>query len=384
MPGSFSRGSLPQNYLDSVTAGLTLPTPEPQYWFAKMAMAGRLSLAAIDAGMPTVQQFVTMNAANGAPVSPQLDEMARAADAYPGFIQVVGGFGLGRGDTIKFQRDIYASTATGYDVSNRLLKTDQTISTTPQQPPQTEDVPVVLQEFIGPYGVGGVQPYSIWDFDAKYRANKRKTVDIATKHLRRDYVVWLDRAIRSLFLAGSTYTWGDGITAVTDFAVGTEQHITLEQIFNARKKLSDREWAKFPNGRYMCLVPTSFNTQMLTDPEYKELSRYHRDQNQLFGYIGSVQDVDFFEITTLAQYSDNAGDIATYNSVSVPAGVVVNEAILVGPGAVGFGSALDPEARFADDTNYGTVAKMIWYAIQAFATLDVRGIERIPFQGADA
>ena len=47
MPSSISRGTLPQNFLDSVTPGLRLPTPEPQYFFAKMAMAGRLNLAAL-------------------------------------------------------------------------------------------------------------------------------------------------------------------------------------------------------------------------------------------------------------------------------------------------------------------------------------------------
>jgi len=81
-----SRGTLPQNFLDSASTGMRLPTPEPQYFFAKMAMAGRLSLAALDVGAPTAQQFVTM-AGGGQPIPPTLDEHpegGRAPVSYRG------------------------------------------------------------------------------------------------------------------------------------------------------------------------------------------------------------------------------------------------------------------------------------------------------------
>src|SRR5262245_38926686 len=103
------RGSLPQNYDDfksSATRVMRLPTPEPQYFFAKMAMGSRLSLAALNAGVQTAQQFVTM-AGGGAMLPPQLDEMARAADAYPNAIIAVDEFGKDAGDTVKFDRDVY-------------------------------------------------------------------------------------------------------------------------------------------------------------------------------------------------------------------------------------------------------------------------------------
>lgn len=384
MAGAISRGTLPQNFLDSVSADIMLPTPEPQYLFARMAMAGRLSLAAIDAGAPTAQQFVSM-AGGGTVQDPGLDQLARSADIYPGALTVVDQlFGLNKGDTIKFPRDVFEGG--GYTKSDRRLTTDQTISTTGQNI-KTEEVPLILEEYIGPYLSGtGVRPYAIQEFDAKYRANKFQLASKVSRHMRRDYTKWLDRVIRAEFLKSGNVTLPTGVANAAAFVAGGNAHISLEQILNARKALSDREWQPFANGRYVCLVPTTFNTQMVGDPDYRELSKNHTDgRNQIFGYIGSVQDVDLFECTTLAHYSDNGGDdITAVEGSTVGAGVVLDEAIMFGPGAVGFGTATAPECRWADDTNYGTVAKCIWYALHAFGMLDDRGVQRVVFQGTDA
>ncbi len=384
MAGAISRGTLPQNFVDSVSAGMTLPTPEPQYFFAKMAQGGRMLAAALDAGAQTAQQFGSMSG-SGQAGDLALDELIRATDAYPGAILAVDKFGLGKGDTVKLDRDVYSGG--GYTVADRRLKTDQTISVTGQGI-NNEEVVIILEELTGPFASGGsvTQPYAIWDFDAKYRANKTRLADKVTRHLRRDYVKLLDRVIRAQFLASTNITMPTGITLAADFVTGAGTGISLEQVLAGKKALSDREWPKFPNGRYMCLVPTSFNTQMVSDSDYKELSKNHEDgRNLLYGYIGSIQDVDFFEVTTLANYSDNGGDdITTLAGSTVGATVVLNEALLFGPGAVGFATGASPECRWSDDTNYGTQAKVIWYALHGFQTVDVRGIQRLPYQGTDA
>jgi len=394
---AISRGTLPQNFVDSTSTGMRLPSPEPQYWFARAAMAGRLSLEALRVGAPTVQQFLSMMG-NGVQLPPDLDQMMRAADAYPGMVQAVDEFGKEGGDTVKFQRDVYPSTTTGLTEDSRVHVAETTISTTGQAVKQ-EEVPVVLKEYKGPWNdvSAQVDPYAIINFDAKYRKNREALATITTRFLRRDYIRWLDRVIRNRFIAdtgNANITLPSGISAVTGFAAGGGASISLEQILAARKALSDREWAKFPNGRYVCVVPTAFNTQMISDVDYRELSKNHTDgRNQLFGYIGSVQDVDFFEVTTTANYAPTATDANAYkttvNGATVGTGVNLAEALLFGPGVVGFGTAVSdqqgaigPEVRYADDTNYGTIAKVIWYALHAFQTLDIRGVQRILFQTA--
>lgn len=388
---AITRTSLPQNFLDSTSTGMRLPTPEPQYFFAKMALGSRLSLAALNAGMVTSQQFVTI-AGGGAQLPPELDEMARASDAYPGAITAVDAFGKDQGDTVKFWRDVYEGGL--YTEAGRVLAEEQVISTTGQNI-KAEEVPVVLKEYYGPSNAAGsaIAPYAVKSFDAKYRRNKEELAGKVTRYLRRDYVKWLDSVIRDKFRAngasGNTnVTFPTGIANAAAFVNGGTAYASLEQIMNARKALSDREWAKFGNGRYMCLVPSSFNVQMIGDVDYRELSKVHRDgRNQLFGYIGSIQDIDFFEVTTLATYATSGATDTNVNGSNVASSVTVNEALLFGPGVVGFGTAsneqtgaMGPEVRFADDTIYGTIAKLIWYALHAFETLDTRGCQRIFWQ----
>lgn len=310
--------------------------------------------------------------------------MARVADAYPGFVQAVDAFGKGMGDTLKFQRPVFSTG--GLTKAARELSTNATISTVGAAI-KAEEIPVVLKEYHGPYLSDGsaVAPYAIWGFDAKFRANKIQLAALASLHLRRDYTKWLDSVIRDEFLASSNVSYSGALANAAAFTSGGNRTFDLETVFNARKAISDREWLKFPNGRYVCLVPTAFNTQMLQDVDYRELSKQHADKNMLYGYIGSVQDIDFFECTTLKQYV--AGN--SVEGSTVASGVVLEEAILLGPGAVGFGTAapdpentLGPVARFADDTNFGTVAKVIWYALHAFQCLDERGVQRIIAQSA--
>lgn len=376
-----NRGSLPQNYVDfasSTTTRMRLPTPDAQFLFAQMAMASRVSLAAMNAGQETMQQFLSI-AGGGAQLSPELDRLVRVDSVMPGAITSVDDFGLGRGDTIKFSRDIYPSGT--YTEASRLLSSGASISTTGQDIAM-EEVPVVLKEYHGPHDGSSVKPYAVWDFDAKFRANKEQLASVVTRYLRRDYTKWLDTVVRDMFRATTNITYADSVANVLSMTAGAGHAVSLEAILNARKSLSDREWRPFPSGRYTCLVPTAFNTQMVGDVDYRELSKNHaQGRDLIFGYIGSVQDIDIYECSTLKQYA--AGDTVPGDGNAVPASAAVEEALLFGPGVVGMGSATPgPELRYADDTNYGTVAKMIWYALHAFQVLDTRGCQRILFQSA--
>jgi len=381
------RGSLPANFQDfgsRVTQNLLLPTPTPQFVFAHWAMAGRLSLQALNAGAMTAQQYVTASG-GGADVGipADMDRLARVADMFPGFAVAVDAFGKDEGDTIKFQRPLYS--VGGLSESDREMTGDESISTTGRAL-QSEEIPVVLKEYLGPYASDGSAPapFAIKNFDAKYKKALLSIVGLVTNHLHYDYTYWLDTVIRDrLRLSGYTTLANASLTDASSFSAGGGDIFSAEAIIRAKQTLSDRNWKKFPNGSYACFVPTSFNTQMLSDVEYRQLSAQHAEKNQLYGYIGSIQDVDLFECSTTKQYAaasvvpgDLTGTVAT--------GVTLEEAIMFGPGALGFGTAVSeqegvvgPECRFADDTNYGTVAKCIWYALHAFAMLDTRGVQRI-------
>lgn len=390
------RGSLPANYADfagEASQALVLPTPQPQFLFAHWAMAGRVTGQALDAGM-TVEGFLR-GSVGGAEIPPELDRLIRAAETYPGAIKGVDDFGQNKGDTIKFQRLIH--DAGGLTEASRRLTGNSAISTTGVTV-KTEEVPVMLDQFHGPYAStgSGVAPFEIADFDARYRANKVSLASWVNKALVYDYTIWLDTVIRDRFRASTYITQANAsYSDVTSYVAGGNQKFSSEQLLRARKTLSDRNWQKFPNGNYVFVAPTAFNLDMIDDIEYRQLSQQHTDgRNQIFGYIGSLQDIDIFECSTTKQYAA-ASTVPGTGGGTVPTSVTLEEGILFGPEAVGFGTAgaeydpgdestrmMGPVLRFADDTNYGTLAKCIWFAIHAFQTLDERGIQRVIAQSA--
>lgn len=376
--GNIDRGSLPQNFLDSVTnQSLLLPTPEPQYLFAHWAMAGRMNFAAMTNGNGAgVRDYAAMLSGGGAEMPAELDRLVRVAEMYPDFVQAIDDFGVGQGDTIKFQRNVYNSAGTsGYTKAVRKLNSDVAISTTGQTV-KMEDVPVILDELHGPINSAGtaVAPYAIRQFDAKYRANRFQLASVVGHHLKRDYVKTIDTIVRDEFRQTSKYTTSDGV-AVSAMTAGAGHGHNLETWIEAQKQLSDREWQPFASGRYVALVDSTFNKDMIQDQFYTELSKNHPEKNQLFKYIGSVQNMDFFECSTLYNYA--AATTVPDEGSTVPSSVSVHESLLIGPGAVGFGTALAPEARFDEGTNYQTVAKVIWYALHAIQMVDERGVQRV-------
>ncbi len=378
--GFIGRGSLPQNYIDSVNDGLRLPQPTPQFFFAMMALGALQRTAAIEMGSSSAEQFGRlMMEGGGAAVSPDFDRFLRTADAYPGAVMAINAFGKNEGDTVKMRRPLYDGG--GYDEASREVRPNKTTSLTGISI-KAEEVPVVLKQYEGPFANGGtaVQPYQIEQFDAKYRHNKDNLAQLTAQHLSFDYVKWLDAVIRDKFRATANITYADAVSNVLSMTAGAGHSINLQTILKARKALSDRERAPFSNGRYMCVMPTVFNTDMSSDPTYVNLAKLNESKNLLFRYLGSVQDVDIFESTTLKTYA--AGDTVPGDGNAVPANSTVYEGLLFGPEAVGFGEAEPPTMYTTADTDFEKNVKVIWRSCQAFQTLDSRGIERILFQDA--
>lgn len=379
MPSYINRGTLPANFLDSVSSGMMIPEPEPQYFFARMAGGAQMRDVALSRDMANAQHFMKF-LGGGEIVSEQLHEMARLIDTYPDAITFVPGFGMNQGDTIKLRRPIY--TGGGYDLASRLVKSGVQTSESGVAIKASE-VPVVLAQYEGPYDTvnSRVAPYVIEQFDAKFRANKDQLVALVKHHLNRDRIKWLDTVVRDLFRSTTNITYADQVANVLSFTNGAGHAISLETILRAKEAIKNREWHPFPNGKYALCVPTTFQTQMLGDPDYRELSAQHgTGMNQLFGFITSVNDIDIFEVTTLRTYA--AGETVPGDGNAVPAGATVYEALLFGPGAVGMGQAEAPTCYDSDSTNFGKEAKVVWRSTEAFQTIDERGVQRVLFQAA--
>jgi hypothetical protein len=310
-----------------------------------------------------------------------LDRYIRTAEAFPDMVQAVLGFGKGAGDTIKMRRPVY--TGGGYDEESRAV--NPSVPTSLQgQSITMEEVNVVLRQFEGPYDSANsrVAPYQLLDFDARYRRASDNLAGETANHLVFDYIKWLDAVIMKRFRASSYISYADGVSNVLSMTAGAGHSVNLDLVLSARKALSDRERAPFNNGRYMAIVPTLFQTDMIKDPAYRQMAATPAsfDKNILFRYLGAVQDVDIFESTTLPSYA--ASTTVPGDGNAVPSGSTVYEGMLIGPNAVGFGQAEPPTLYTTSDTDYGKNAKVIWRSTEAFQTLDIRGIQRMLFQAA--
>jgi len=373
--------SLPQEFVENVRAGMRLPQPQPQFFFAMAALAAAMRSAAIETGAGTAENFVQMMTNGvGKPVPTNLDRFARTADAYPGMVTYVNGFGKGAGDTIKMRRPVYSGG--GYDLASRRVNPSVPTSLTGQNITM-EEVPVVLEQYEGPYGTSAVQPYQILDFDARYRRSADNLAQEVSNHLSYDYVKWIDTVVRDLFRATTYISYADGVSNVLSMTAGAGHAVNLQLILEARKQLSLRERKPFEStGRYMAVVPPQFNTDMVQDAAYRQLAATPADtsRNVLFRYLATVQDVEIYEATTLKTYA--AGDTVPGDGNAVPSGATIYEGLLFGPEAVGFGQAEPPTMHTTSDTDYGKNAKVIWRSVEAFQTLDIRGVQRFLFQAA--
>jgi hypothetical protein len=371
--------SLPQEFVENVRAGMRLPQPQPQFFFAMAAISAAMRTAGVAAGVDTAVNFVKLMAGPGAAVPANLDMFARTADAYVGMIQYVDGFGLGKGDTLKLRRPVY--TGGGYDEASRMVNPTQPTSLVGQSI-QMEEVPVVLKQFEGPWDTTNnrIGPYQIDNFDARYRRSADNLAQEVSNHLSYDYIKWLDAVIRDRFRATPNITYADAVANVLAFTAGAGHYTNIDLVLQARKALSDRERKPFANGKYMAIVPTAWNTQMVQDPAYRQLASGPSavDRNILFRYLSTVEDVDIFESTTSKTY--NAGDTVPNDGNVVPAGATVYEGLLISPEAVGFGDAEPPTMHTTSDTDYGKNVKVIWRSVEAFQTLDARGVQRFLFQ----
>lgn len=377
------RGSLPANF-DSLVASGMLRQPEPQYFFAKLGMAARLKKSAMDAGVSTVQQFVSL-AGEGAAVPNELDQLIRIADErLPDAIFFNEDDSRTVGDTIRLQRVVFAGG--GYSEASRLVHPGALTSEVGQSI-TTEEVSIALKQFEGPFNtaLGKVSPYEIPIFDAKKLNAQKSLIDTVSLQLNRDYMKWLDAVVKEYFFASGNMTLPSGVANAAAFTNGGTKHFSLQQIADAKRALRNREWSSFQNGRYACIVPTDFQTQMLQDPIWRELTRNSQNaeaqKNPVYGFIGSYQDVDFYEVsnTSLKTYGPGAVVPGALGG-TVAASVNLVEAVLIGPGGVGMVSTGEPKPYFSDSTNFGKRGAVIWRAEHGFQTLDDRAIQRITVQ----
>lgn len=384
MPNVINRASLPQNFLQEVDTEMRLKQPQPQFFFARMAMAARLSTAALMAGAVNARAYAT-ESTGGETLSPELDEMVRTTEFFPDAIMYADGFGLNRGDTMTFNRPVYGSGGLTKD-ARKVQGTKPTSII--GQGIKGEEAKLTLDEYEGPWdpAAGEVRPFEVREFDAKFLKNKENVKSLVGRNLHYDFTLWLDAVIRNEFAASRYVSFADGKTSVAGFTAGGGSAPDLGTVLGTRSQLSDRNRAPFSSGNYLLTVPTDFDQLILDDPAYRQLSAFKdAGRNHLYGYVATIQNVDIIQVANLNTYTAGTsvpGGNGAGGAATVPAGVTLKEALLIAPGALGFGVGQDPETRVSDSTDYGKMAKFIWNAKLAIGMLDDQSVQRFIYQAA--
>jgi hypothetical protein len=224
---------------------------------------------------------------------------------------------------------------------------------------------IQVREYGGPYTAGGVNavtPIGITEFTSE-RSLQNIAEEIGEK-LRRDHVRWRNAVCRDLCLASTTVVLADSAAAEGNIVAG--KGISWEFLRRLRKSLEDLLIPPFPNGQYRYAIGTNDEANLYLDADVKDALKRRPELDEAFkvGYIGSVLGFDFVVDTTMPTKAVGAGGAVTgYQGVAhgaIP--------------CIGHSTALAPQARRSELTDYGRKGLFIWKSHEGWGTLDLNNV----------
>lgn len=356
-----SRVTIPEEFYDITSADL-LVQPEPQYAYANLMLAA----LAIDLNVPDMLGLQLPDrqvGGVGAPYKTAEEDRLQLAKELPGEIFAVKhDFKAGPGHTIRFNRPKYTNST--YTEASRKIGTAQSISTTAIEI-GSEQVPLTVARYAGPYGASAVQPYSIDAFDAQMGVHN--LAKLVGTHMKRDFHRFLDTVWVTLLDLASKTTYPNGVAADNDMTAKGSAPLSYEQISRASKTQDEDNLPTFSDGRRLLVVSPTGKKQLKDDPQFARYAEFHKEMNPLFpGYFGSLPEYHLAVSTTLSKPTNSSS-------------VAIHRAHAIAPGVALAGMGAPPMVVPASDDNYGQQAKVIWLAFLAFGLADNRFVTSVRY-----
>jgi hypothetical protein len=349
-----SNVTLPSNFFD-VTSPKLLTQPEPEYIYAKLAMAALSGdLEGADSPMGHIGREIAGSGA--AYVNLDQDRLALAGSIMSdAVVTPIDGNWVGLpGTTVRFNRPKYTNST--YTLASRRIGPNASISTTPLTV-DSEQAPITLERFAGPYGTSAVQPYGIDKFAANLGVHKLSS--IVGKHMKRDYHRWLNAVMTALYDLG-TAIYPDGTTTDDTIGAAGANWLTLDQILKTQQTMDDANLPRFSDGHRLLVLPPAGVRHLKNDQAFNLASQYFPEVNAIFArYIKTVESFHIIESTTLSTATNSSSNTVYYGHA-------------IAPGGVGVAAGEPARVAYSNDDNYGETAKVIWLAYHAFAELDNR------------
>lgn len=348
--GSFSRATIPAEFLDITSAELLLPA-EPEYFHANVILnATNVSLDFGGSwGLPIPGRQLDSAAPGYAKLNEMLQKLVGLPDpVYGDAIMVVPEWmkkGKGLGHTIRMNRPKFVNST--YTKASRRIPTGTAINKTPITF-GSDQATITVERLGGPYdnATSQIQPYGLERFDFDKSIHDPNA--IKDLHIARDFRKTIDTVGVQLFDQGMA-VYPTGMAADNDSLTAGDFPMSYEYLTRVKLSLVTGNVPRFSNSRWMVVLTPLQMQQLEVDSQYLKLVRYRDDVNPIFNanYRGTVGALDLFESNTLT---------TVLNSSSVP----IQYGQAFGPKSVGWGMTEMPRTASDSDDNFGETPKVLW------------------------
>lgn len=307
----------------------------------------------------------------------------------PGFVfwqfaDTVIDFGKGLGDTVKIPRAAYLPGPVHPD--DRLLSSASTYTRidSGNQSLATNVVTAELKE----WGLGRnsqYPPVTLVNFVTAY--SMLDLISILNRNLLRDYYLWEDLKIRSLWEPTTrvVYNKKDSVstTALAATDGGTLTRRFLASLYGYMKELAippymGNKYGLVVNSTALTQLKQSYDTlwHAATPQELQTLTEFLNpalispgETDRISGYAGDFENFMIFETNNYGIGSGGAPGVlsTTINSVAN----TLHSSFAFGTNTIGRGIGTEMQIRFDDDTDFGRASRAIWRSEESFVAMDV-------------
>lgn len=307
----------------------------------------------------------------------------------PGFVfwqfaDTVIDFGKGLGDTVKIPRAAYLPGPVHPD--DRLLSSASTYTRidSGNQSLATNVVTAELKE----WGLGRnsqYPPVTLVNFVTAY--SMLDLISILNRNLLRDYYLWEDLKIRSLWEPTTrvVYNKKDSVstTALAATDGGTLTRRFLASLYGYMKELAippymGNKYGLVVNSTALTQLKQSYDTlwHAATPQELQTLTEFLNpalispgETDRISGYAGDFENFMIFETNNYGIGSGGAPGVlsTTINSVAN----TLHSSFAFGANTIGRGIGTEMQIRFDDDTDFGRASRAIWRSEESFVAMDV-------------